>query len=45
MRANMNKSKENEIASFTEIIQATFNTKIIQIWIPADNIMEKVAYL
>lgn len=37
----MNKSKEYEIASFNEIIQSTFNTKIIQIWIPADNTLEK----
>lgn len=41
MRANMNKSKEYEISSFNEIIQATFNTKIIQTWIPADIILEK----
>jgi hypothetical protein len=34
-------SKKMEIASFNEIIQDTFNTKIIQTWIPADNILEK----
>lgn len=38
---NVDMSKKMEIASFNEIIQATFNTKIIQTWIPADNILEK----